>query len=264
MFSPTDHEFHEWMLADFPQENGELPLDGRLAAIADHRCSPALAKRAVLDFCCLKIGFFLQNDPLAAEVMWRIAILDDGRTPSPRHGGSARAQHRVGLPEARAGRGGWRRLRRAPPCTQANDRAAVRPNRANRGVRTSQRGGTIPLLVNPPLPDGRLCIQALRLRATQCQPPALFGSESGRGRALPSRHARHRRFLHRLCSAAHGKRRKGGGDARRLYGRASRSRACRISSASSFPSGSPSRSIRCTSAVSPAACGRGRASGAPR
>ena len=30
------------------------------------------------------------------------------------------------------------------------------------------------------------------------------------------------------------------------------------------PPGSPSRSIRCTSAASPAACGRGRASGAPR
>lgn len=82
MFSPTDHEFHEWTLADFLQENAELPLDGRLAAIADHRCGPALAKRAVLDFCRLEIGFFLQNDPLAAEAMRRVAILDDGRTPS--------------------------------------------------------------------------------------------------------------------------------------------------------------------------------------
>ena len=82
MFSPTDHEFHEWTLADFLQENCELPLDGRLAAIADHRCSPTLAKRAVLDFCRLEIGFFLQNDPLAAEAMRRVATLDNGRTPS--------------------------------------------------------------------------------------------------------------------------------------------------------------------------------------
>ena len=82
MFSPTDHEFHEWTLADFLQENCELPLDGRLAAIADHRCSPALAKRAVLDFCRLEIGFFLQNDPLAAEAMRRVATIDNGRTPS--------------------------------------------------------------------------------------------------------------------------------------------------------------------------------------
>lgn len=82
MFSPTDHEFHEWTLADFLQENCELPLDGRLAAIADHRCSPTLAKRAVLDFCHLEIGFFLQNDPLAAEAMRRVATLDNGRTPS--------------------------------------------------------------------------------------------------------------------------------------------------------------------------------------
>ena len=74
MFSPTDHEFHEWTLADFLQENCELPLDGRLAAIADHRCSPTLAKRAVLDFCRLEIGFFLQNDPLAAEAMRRVAL----------------------------------------------------------------------------------------------------------------------------------------------------------------------------------------------
>lgn len=83
MFSPTDHEFHEWTLADFLQENCELPLDGRLAAIADHRCSPTLAKRAVLDFCRLEIGFFLQNDPLAAEAMRRVATLDNGRTPTP-------------------------------------------------------------------------------------------------------------------------------------------------------------------------------------
>ncbi len=82
MFSPTDHEFHEWTLADFLQENGELSLDGRLAAIVDHRCSPTLAKRAVLDFCRLEIGFFLQNDPLAAEVMRRVATIDNGRTPS--------------------------------------------------------------------------------------------------------------------------------------------------------------------------------------
>lgn len=83
MFSPTEHELHERTLADFLQENGELPLDRHLAAIADHRCSPAPAKRSVLDFCRLKIGFFLQNDPHAAEVMQRVAILDDGRTPSP-------------------------------------------------------------------------------------------------------------------------------------------------------------------------------------
>lgn len=104
MFSPTDHEFHEWTLADFLQENCELPLDGRLAAIADHRCSPTLAKRAVLDFCRLEIGFFLQNDPLAAEAMRRVATIDNGRTPSPPwHGGSARTRYRVGLLEARAG-----------------------------------------------------------------------------------------------------------------------------------------------------------------
>ena len=83
MFSPTEHELHERTFADFLQENGELPLDRRLAAIADHRCSPAPPKRSVLDFCRLKIGFFLQNDPHAAEVMQRVAILDDGRTPSP-------------------------------------------------------------------------------------------------------------------------------------------------------------------------------------
>ena len=73
--------------------------------------------------------------------------------------------------------------------------------------------------MDPPLLNGHLRIQALRLRATQCQQPELFGSESVRGRALPIRHARHRRFLHRLCGAAHGKRQKGGADARRLYGR---------------------------------------------
>ena len=104
MFSPTDHEFHEWTLADFLQENCELPLDGRLAAIADHRCSPTLAKRAVLDFCRLEIGFFLQNDPLAAEAM--PARRDYRQRPDPQlpwHKGSARTRYRVGLLEARAG-----------------------------------------------------------------------------------------------------------------------------------------------------------------
>ena len=82
MFDPSTHEFHEWTLADFLQENGDLSLDGRLAAIADHRCSPDLAKQAVIDFGRLGIGFFLQNDPLAANALHRIGALDDGRTPT--------------------------------------------------------------------------------------------------------------------------------------------------------------------------------------
>lgn len=54
--------FREWTLADLIEDDRTLDLDGRIASIADHQCTPACAKRAVRAFGRLDIDFYLQRD----------------------------------------------------------------------------------------------------------------------------------------------------------------------------------------------------------
>lgn len=191
----------------------------------DHRCSPALAKRAVLDFCRLEIGFFLQNDPLAAEAMRRVATLD--QRPDPQLPLAQRECADPGIASVC-----WR-LERAWRLIETDEDDCAELHRALRQTteqlyapieqigESARRSaaGQFPFSWIPRYSTNACAFKHFDSGAAQCQQPALFGSESGHGRALPIRHARRRRFLHRLRALILENGRRGGGDARRLCGR---------------------------------------------
>lgn len=85
MFNPRAHEHHEWTLADFTADIGELGIDERIAAIADHQCTPAFAKQVVSAFGLINTDFYLQREQRLRYLVQNARSLNINDVPDP-HG----------------------------------------------------------------------------------------------------------------------------------------------------------------------------------